>query len=132
MLNKVLLIGRITSSPELKYTENNKAYTKVCLAINRYTDGTDFINVKIWNKQAENVCNYLDKGSLILVEGTMMVNQYEDKDGNKKTSTEIIAQNVKFLDRKPKDNSVNANNIEYNNVNTDSEDGINIDDDFLD
>lgn len=132
MLNKVLLIGRITSSPELKYTENNKAYTKVCLAINRYTDGTDFINVKIWNKQAENVCNYLDKGSLILVEGTMMVNQYEDKDGNKKTSTEIIAQNVKFLDRKPKDNSVNANNIEDNNVNTDSEDGINIDDDFLD
>lgn len=132
MLNKVLLIGRITSSPELKYTENNKAYTKVCLAINRYTDGTDFINVKIWNKQAENVCNYLDKRSLILVEGTMMVNQYEDKDGNKKTSTEIIAQNVKFLDRKPKDNSVNANNIEDNNVNTDSEDGINIDDDFLD
>ena len=132
MLNKVLLIGRITSSPELKYTENNKAYTKVYLAINRYTDGTDFINVKIWNKQAENVCNYLDKGSLILVEGTMMVNQYEDKDGNKKTSTEIIAQNVKFLDRKPKDNSVNANNIEDNNVNTDSEDGINIDDDFLD
>ena len=132
MLNKVLLIGRITSSPELKYTENNKAYTKVCLAINRYTDGTDFINVKIWNKQAENVCNYLDKGSLILVEGTMMVNQYEDKDGNKKTSTEIIAQNVKFLDRKPKENSVNANNIEDNNVNTDSEDGINIDDDFLD
>lgn len=132
MLNKVLLIGRITSSPELKYTENNKAYTKVCLAINRYTDGTDFINVKIWNKQAENVCNYLDKGSLILVEGTMMVNQYEDKDGNKKTSTEIIAQNVKFLDRKSKENSVNANNIEDNNVNTDSEDGINIDDDFLD
>lgn len=131
MLNKVLLIGRITSSPELKYTENNKAYTKVCVAINRYTEGTDFINVKIWNKQAENVCNYLDKGSLILVEGTMMLRQYEDKDGNKRTSTEIIAQNVKFLDKKAsKENSASETDVEENNI--DLEEDINIDDDFLD
>ena len=130
MLNKVLLIGRITSSPELKYTENNKAYTKICVAINRYTEGTDFINVKVWNKQAENVCNYLDKGSLILVEGTMMVRQYEDKDGNKRTSTEIIAQNVKFLDKKSsKENAVTETDVEENNIDLEE---INIDDDFLD
>ena len=130
MLNKVLLIGRITSSPELKYTENNKAYTKICVAINRYTEGTDFINVKVWNKQAENVCNYLDKGSLILVEGTMMVRQYEDKDGNKRTSNEIIAQNVKFLDKKSsKENAVTETDVEENNIDLEE---INIDDDFLD
>lgn len=128
MLNRVILIGRLTSNPELKYTGSNKPYTRICVAVNRFSEGTDFINVTVWNKQAENVCEYLGKGSLVMIEGSLSVNNYEDSEGNRRTSTEVIAQNVQFLDRK-------NNNIEseeeqvslddYNDVTT-------LDDDFLD
>ena len=100
MLNKVLLIGRLTAKPELRYTSNNKAYTRVCVAVNRYNEGTDFINVTIWNKSAEHVCEYLDKGSMVLIEGSISVNNYEDSEANKRVSVEVMAQNVQFLDKK--------------------------------
>ena len=101
MLNKVFLIGRLTATPEIKYTTSNKAYTRFSLAVdNRFNQGTDFINVVVWNKQAENVCNYLEKGSLVMVEGSISVSNYEDKEGNKRTMTDIIAQNIQFLSKK--------------------------------
>ncbi len=110
MLNKVFLIGRLTATPEIKYTTSNKAYTRFSLAVdNRFNQGTDFINVVVWNKQAENVCNYLEKGSLVMVEGSISVSNYEDKEGNKRTMTDIIAQNIQFLSKKQSSESNSEN-----------------------
>lgn len=128
MLNRVILIGRLTSNPEIKYTGSNKPYTRICVAVNRFSEGTDFINVTVWNKQAENVCEYLGKGSLVMIEGSLSVNNYEDSEGNRRTSTEVIAQNVQFLDRK-------NNNIESEEEQVsldDYSDVTTLDDDFLD
>lgn len=131
MLNKVLLIGRLTSQPELKYTESEKAYTRICVAVNRYNEGTDFINVVVWNKQAENVCNYLEKGSLVMVEGNISVNSYDDKEGNKRTSTEVMAQNVKFLSKKTSGDS-ETESVDSNSSFDEFEEQVTIDDNFLD
>lgn len=128
MLNRVILIGRLTSNPEIKYTGSNKPYTRICVAVNRFSEGTDFINVTVWNKQAENVCEYLGKGSLVMIEGSLSVNNYEDSEGNRRTSTEVMAQNVQFLDRK-------NNNIESEEEQVsldDYSDVTTLDDDFLD
>lgn len=128
MLNRVILIGRLTSNPELKYTGSNKPYTRICVAVNRFSEGTDFINVTVWNKQAENVCEYLGKGSLVMVEGSLSVNNYEDSEGNRRTSTEVMAQNVQFLDRKNNNTESEEEQVsldDYSDVTT-------LDDDFLD
>ncbi len=128
MLNRVILIGRLTSNPELKYTGSNKPYTRICVAVNRFSEGTDFINVTVWNKQAENVCEYLGKGSLVMVEGSLSVNNYEDSEGNRRTSTEVMAQNVQFLDKKN-----NSSESEEEQVSLDDYDDVTtLDDDFLD
>ena len=128
MLNRVILIGRLTSNPEIKYTGSNKPYTRICVAVNRFGEGTDFINVTVWNKQAENVCEYLGKGSLVMVEGSLSVNNYEDSEGNRRTSTEVMAQNVQFLDKKNNSSESEEEQVsldDYNDVTT-------LDDDFLD
>lgn len=128
MLNRVILIGRLTSNPELKYTGSNKPYTRICVAVNRFSEGTDFINVTVWNKQAENVCEYLGKGSLVMIEGSLSVNNYKDSEGNRKTSTEVMAQNVQFLDRKNNNTESEEEQVsldDYSDVTT-------LDDDFLD
>lgn len=128
MLNRVILIGRLTSNPEIKYTGSNKPYTRICVAVNRFSEGTDFINVTVWNKQAENVCEYLGKGSLVMIEGSLSVNNYEDNEGNRRTSTEVMAQNVQFLDRKNNNTESEEEQVsldDYSDVTT-------LDDDFLD
>ena len=128
MLNRVILIGRLTSNPELKYTGSNKPYTRICVAVNRFSEGTDFINVTVWNKQAENVCEYLGKGSLVMIEGSLSVNSYEDSEGNRRTSTEVMAQNVQFLDKKNNNSESEEEQVsldDYNDVTT-------LDDNFLD
>lgn len=128
MLNRVILIGRLTSNPEIKYTGSNKPYTRICVAVNRFSEGTDFINVTVWNKQAENVCEYLGKGSLVMIEGSLSVNNYEDSEGNRRTSTEVMAQNVQFLDRKNNNTESEEEQVsldDYSDVTT-------LDDDFLD
>ena len=128
MLNRVILIGRLTSNPEIKYTGSNKPYTRICIAVNRFSEGTDFINVTVWNKQAENVCEYLGKGSLVMIEGSLSVNNYEDSEGNRRTSTEVMAQNVQFLDRKNNNTESEEEQVsldDYSDVTT-------LDDDFLD
>lgn len=102
-MNRVCLIGRLTAKPELRYTTSNIACTNITVAIDR-TFGeekkTDFINVVVWRKQTENVCNYLDKGSLVSIEGRLQTNNYEDKDGNKRYSMEVVADSVQFLESK--------------------------------
>lgn len=99
-MNRVELIGRLTKKPELNYTNSNKALTRFNIAINRDKEHTDFIPVVVWEKQAENVCKYLDKGKLIAIEGTIQTGTYEDKDGNKRNSFDILAHRVEFLENK--------------------------------
>lgn len=110
-MNKVMLIGRLTTKPELRYTGSNLPYTRFSLAVNRTFNNaqgqreTDFINIVVWRKQAENVCQYLDKGSLVSVEGRIQTGSYDDKDGNKRYTTDVVADSVQFLESKSKSQS---------------------------
>ena len=103
-MNKVLLIGRLTGKPELRYTNSNLPYTRFSIAVNRnFTNNqgqreADFINIIVWRKQAENICNYLDKGSRVAVEGRIQTGNYDDKDGNRRYTFDVAADNVEFLD----------------------------------
>lgn len=105
MLNRVVLIGRLTRDPELKYVPSGLPVASFSLAVERlYTnkDGekeVDYIPVVTWRKQAENCANYLGKGSLVAVDGHMQVRTYE-QDGQRRYITEVVAENVRFLDRK--------------------------------
>ena len=105
-MNRVELVGRLTTKPELRYTGSNVPFTRFTVAVNRTFSNqngereTDFINCVIWRKQAENVCNYLNKGSLVSVEGRIQTGSYDDKDGNKRYSTDVVADSVQFLERR--------------------------------
>ena len=98
-VNRVILIGYITKKPELRYAGANLPIANFTLAVNRIKEGTDFINITVFNKQAENVEKYTDKGSLVAIEGRIQVSNYKKED---KTlyKTEIIADNVRFLSSK--------------------------------
>jgi single-strand DNA-binding protein len=113
-LNKVVLIGRPTKDPELKFSTNGIAITSFTIAVDRnYTNQSgkreaDFIPVRVFRKAAENVANYVTKGNLIAVSGSIKTGSY-DKDGQKVYTTEVIADNVQFLESK-KGNQQPANN----------------------
>ncbi|MDD2585076.1 MAG: single-stranded DNA-binding protein [Syntrophomonadaceae bacterium] len=101
MLNRVILIGRLTRDPELRYTPNGTAVAKFTLAINRKfnRDETDFIDIVTWRGLAENCANYLGKGRLAAVEGRLQIRNYETQEGQKRRATEVIADDVRFLDK---------------------------------
>ena len=105
-MNRVMLIGRLTAKPELRYTGSNLPYSRFSVAVNRTFNNaqgqreTDFINVIVWRKQAENVCNFLNKGSLVSVEGRLQTGSYDDKDGNKRYTMDVVADSVQFLESK--------------------------------
>jgi single-strand DNA-binding protein len=110
MLNQVVLIGRLTRDPELKYTPGNGVpVATFILACDRpFTNQqgekeADFINIVTWRKLAENCANYLQKGSLAAVTGRLQIRSYEDKDGIKRKVAEVVADNVRFLDSKRRD-----------------------------
>lgn len=109
-MNKVFLIGRLTREPELRYTDNNVAVVGFTLAINRdykNQDGeydADYINIVAWKNQAENVGKYLSKGSLCAVDGRLQTRSYETENGQQRYITEVVANNVQFLDSKKKEN----------------------------
>ncbi|QZT33674.1 single-stranded DNA-binding protein [Caldalkalibacillus thermarum TA2.A1] len=104
MLNRVVLIGRLTKDPELRYTQNGTAVATFTLAVNRpFTNQqgeqeADFINIVVWRKAAENVAQYLKKGSLSAVEGRLQTRTYENNEGRRIYVTEVVADNVRFLD----------------------------------
>lgn len=104
-MNKVVLIGRVTRDPELRYTASNIPSTRFTLAVNRPFENqngereADFINVVVWRKQAENVKKFVSKGSLIAVEGRIQTGSYE-KDGQRVYTTDVVADNVQFLESK--------------------------------
>lgn len=105
MLNRVILIGRLTRDPELKYIPSGTPVASFTLAVDRpfvNKEGereADFIPIVVWRKQAENCANYLGKGSLVAVDGRMQVRTYE-QDGQRRYITEVVADSVRFLDRK--------------------------------
>ena len=98
MLNKAILNGRLTKAPELKQTQNGKSVCSFTIAVDRNRDRekTDFIPIVAWNKTAEFVNQWFGKGDLITIVGRIEVRNYEDKNGNKRTATEIIAEEVLF------------------------------------
>ena len=98
MLNKAILNGRLTKAPELKQTQNGKSVCGFTIAVDRNRDRekTDFIPIVAWGKTAEFVNQWFGKGDLITIVGRIEVRNYEDKNGNKRTATEIIADEVLF------------------------------------
>lgn len=110
-LNRVFLIGNLTRDPELRYLPSGQAVATFTLAVNRtYTAGTgerkedtSFIRIVVWARRAE-VCNeYLRRGSPVFVEGRLQSRNWEAQDGSKRTSFEVVANNVQFLGRAPQE-----------------------------
>ena len=105
MVNSVILVGRLTRDPELRYTPNGAPVARFSLAVDRRSrssDGakqTDFIRCSCWNKQAELVSNYLQKGRLVAVEGSLRVNSVTNPDGTRREYVEVVCFSVTFLDR---------------------------------
>ena len=105
-MNKVVLVGRLTAKPELRYTGSNTAYTRFSVAVNRpfaNADGkrdADFINVVAWRKQAETISKFFDKGNLIALEGRLQTGSYDDKDGNKRYTVDVALDNFEFVESK--------------------------------
>lgn len=112
-MNKVVLVGRLTKDPELRSTNSGLPVTSFTVAVNRIfknKDGnydTDFLNVSIFGKQAENVSKYCSKGSQVGVEGRIQTRSYDAEDGSKRYVTEIIADSVEFLGSKKDSSNVN-------------------------
>lgn len=104
MLNNVILIGRLTRDPEMRYTPQGIAVTTFTLAVDRpFTQGSgqreaDFIPIVTWRQLAETCANYLKKGRLAAVEGRIQIRNYDNNEGRKVYVTEVIADNVRFLD----------------------------------
>ena len=106
MLNRVILIGRLTRDPELRYVPSGQPVASFTLAVDRpFTNQagereTDFIDIVAWRKLADQVSQHLSKGRLVAVEGRLQIRSYETQDGQKRKVAEIVADAVRFLDRK--------------------------------
>jgi single-strand DNA-binding protein len=104
MMNRVVLVGRLTKDPDLRYTPNGVPVATFTLAVNRpFSSQTgereaDFINCVVWRKPAENVANFLKKGSLAGVDGRIQTRNYEGQDGKRVYVTEVQAESVQFLE----------------------------------
>lgn len=110
MINRVVLVGRLTKDPEFRTTPNGVSIANFTLAINRnFTNAQgerdcDFINCVVFRKQAENVNNYLSKGQLAGVDGRIQSRSYENKEGNRVFVTEVVCDSVQFLEPKGNNN----------------------------
>lgn len=106
MLNKAILMGRLTRDPELKYTQSNLPVVQFAVAVERNYSGnggerqTDFINIVAWRKTAEFVSQWFTKGMMIIVTGSIQSRRWQDKNGNNRTSVEVVADEVQFGESK--------------------------------
>src|SRR5690625_3320053 len=106
MLNRVVLVGRLTKDPDLRYTPNGVAVANFTLAVNRpFTNQqgnreADFINCVVWRRPAENLANYMKKGNQVGVDGRLQTRTYEGQDGKTVYVTEVVADSVQFLESK--------------------------------
>lgn len=122
MLNRTVLVGRLTKDPEYRTTPNGVSVTTFTISVNRtFTNAqgereADFINCVTFRKQAENVNNYLSKGSLAGVDGRLQSRSYENKDGQRVFVTEVVADSVQFLEPKNNNQQPNNNYQQQNNA----------------
>lgn len=106
MMNRVVLVGRLTKDPDLRYTPSGVPVATFTLAVNRTFSNqqgereADFINCVVWRRPAENVANFLKKGSLAGVDGRVQTRSYEGQDGKRVYVTEVVAESVQFLEPK--------------------------------
>lgn len=106
MINRIVLVGRLTRDPEMRHTQSGIAVTRFTLACDRPFSGqngnseTDFIDCVVWRKQAENVAQYLSKGSMAGVDGRLQISSYEGQDGQRRYRAEVVADSVRFLQSK--------------------------------
>lgn len=126
-MNKVILIGRLTRDPELRFTPSGTAVCTVTLAVDKRVNskeqekGADFITVIIWGKQAEATANYISKGCKFGVCGRIQTRNYDDKEGNKRYVTEVVAEEVSFIEWGNKNQSQsNSNNNGFERSSFDS------------
>ncbi len=149
-MNRVCLVGRLTAKPELRYTPSNVPTTRFSIAVNRTFKNeqggrdADFINILAWRKTAELICNYFDKGNQIGLEGRIQTGSYDDKDGNKRYTTEVVVDQVYFIDSRNAGAANNTSDVspyDYQDTNTvnvendpfaDFGESVSIDDSFLD
>jgi len=103
-MNKVIILGRLTANPEIRYTQAGKAVASLTIAVNRGfgSDSADFINCVAWEKLAEIIGNNLSKGSQVLVEGRMQNRSYENNQGEKRFITEVVINNIEFVGSRKK------------------------------
>jgi single-strand DNA-binding protein len=105
MINKVILVGNLGADPELKYTQNNKARTTLSVATTRYwrdangvsQENTQWHRVIVWGRKAESCREHLTKGRQVYVEGYLQTRRWEDRSGNLRYTTEVVADDIKFL-----------------------------------
>lgn len=113
MLNKTILMGRLTADPELRKTQNGTSVTSFTLAVNRYAkqgeqQQADFIDIVAWSATADFVCKWFRKGMQVAVAGRLQTRMWEDKQGNKRKAVEVVAEEVHFAEPK-RENSGNQN-----------------------
>lgn len=126
VINNVILIGRLTRDPELKYLQTGTPNTTFTLAVDKNLSKdkkqemesqnkptADFIRIVVWGKMAESCANYLAKGRLVAVQGRIQTGSYDDKDGKRIYTTDVVAQNVKFLEWGDKQQSNNDTTPSY-------------------
>lgn len=97
--NRIILVGNLTRDPEIRYTQSGKGVTKFSLAVNnpRNKEETTFVDIVAWDRLGETCNTYLKKGTNVLVEGRLVIRSYDDKDGNKRKSTEVVIDNMQML-----------------------------------
>ncbi len=124
MMNRVVLVGRLTKDPELRYTQSNKAVATFTVAVNRQFSNAngereaDFINCVVWGKPAENVSRYMKKGGQVGIDGRIQTRTYQANDGTRRYVTEVVAESVQFLEpRNSRDNNYAQDN-NYSQPNT--------------
>ncbi|NFI05950.1 single-stranded DNA-binding protein [Clostridium botulinum] len=126
-MNKVVLIGRLTKDPELRFTPGaGTAVTTLTLAVDKYNSKSgqkeaDFVPVVVWGKQAESTANYMVKGSQMAISGRIQTRNYEAKDGTKRYVTEVVATEVQFLSKSNDSNSGNSSSSPFDNGNFDED-----------
>ncbi|TCL71650.1 single-strand DNA-binding protein [Hydrogenispora ethanolica] len=133
-MNHIVLIGRLTRDPELRYTPSGTAVTNFDLAVDRPVPNqqgereTDFIRIIAWQKQAELCANYLKKGRLVAVEGRLQIRSYETQDGQKRRVAEVVANQVQFLDKGRDDATAAPGSGSSGSGGHDDLGGVNLDD----
>lgn len=127
MLNSVIIMGRLTRDPEMRHTQNGTAVASLTLACDRDfkpksgEKETDFIDVVVWGKTAEFSANYFTKGRMVIVEGRLQVRGWQDKDGNKRKSTEVVADRMYFGDSKQEGKKQTAPSDDFEEIEDDGD-----------